>query len=154
MKRNQTKELSYMNRCIAVCMEDLPIAEAGQLATCVALLNQWKEKRDECQAFMDAQRRDILNILKSVRKAPNRYDYIVFTRQPELYGDLEGKMFHNIILTTTHGHTQMRFDTTRFKEEWPGIYNEYLKRVEYGVRVLTGEEITKLMNKKIEEKDG
>lgn len=150
MKRNQTKELSYMDRCIAVCMENLPIAEAGQLATCVALLNQWKEKRDECQAFMDAQRRDILNILRSVRKAPNRYDYIVYTRQPELYGDLEGNMPDNIILTTTHGHTQMRFDTTRFKKDWPGIYNEYLRPVEYGVRVLTGEEITKFMKKEKE----
>lgn len=145
MKRNLTKELSYLKRTIYVKMEDLPVAEAGQLALCVALLNEWKEKCDNCKAMIEKQRLEILHILKSVRKVPSRYDYCLYTEQPELYGDLEGQMPDNIILTTTHGHTQMRFDVKRFKECWPGIYTEFLRQVKHGTQVLTGKEIMNII---------
>lgn len=144
MERNITELIKYISNCTLVCMENLPVLEAGQLATCVSLLNEWKEKRDLAQQNIERQKRDILDIMRTLHRQPQNRDYCIYTKRPELYGDLEGYLPDGILLTSTHGHVQRRFDVTRFREKYPEQYEEFVREVQYGCRILTGKEVMAL----------
>lgn len=141
MERKITNELSYLDRCKMICMEDLPTDIAGQIAVCVSLINELKQKRDDVQVLLERQRADLIQLLRDIKKLPKSFDYCVYTEKPELYGDLVGAMPDGIIFTSTHGHTANYLDTASLKKNWPGFYVRYLKPRRFGGKVLTGKEI-------------
>lgn len=151
MKRNITGELAYMSNCTFVCMEDLPTKEAGQLAVCISLINEYKEKRDEYKMKIEAQKFEIEKIMSSLHRPIKNRSYVLYTEHPDWFAglfdvddDTESVMPDGILFSITHQHIQQRFDVSKFKKLCPETYKAYLTSVKYGPRLLTGKEIYEL----------
>lgn len=148
MKRELTGHLEFIDKCLKVRLEDLPVAEAEQLVLCVKLIQEWRHKRDLCQRFLDGQKREIMSILARLKRKPYARDIVVYSDNIERWVGDDYSPYHwpdGILLCSCRHYVQQRLDVMGLKKKAPETYKAYLRKIKCKGKVMTGSEIERLI---------